>query len=88
MATSSRKTALSRTAGGLGYGKCTATAKTLIPEELKEDFARKARTAGYAGESECLRDLIALWTYGRKHVESMHRQRLAALSEIVPETER
>lgn len=80
-------TALSRNAG-YGYAKCTETAKTLIPYEMKEDFARKAREAGYAGESDCLRDLIALWTYGKKHVESMHRRRMAALSSIVPETER
>ncbi len=66
----------------LGGGKCTAVAKTLIPEQLKEDFGRKARELGYPGESECLRDLIALWTYGREHVERMQRSRLAALAGI------
>ena len=71
-----------------GMGKCTATAKTLIPDELKDDFIRKAKRAGYDGESDCLRDLIAVFTYGMKHVESMHLQRLHALAGTVLESER
>ena len=74
--------------GGFAIGKCTETAKTLLPEQLKEDFQRKWRNAGYAGEGECLRDLIAMWTYGRRHVESMMQSRLAALSEIGTESDR
>jgi hypothetical protein len=87
MATASSDPVMSRNAG-FGIGKVTETCKTLVTYELKEDFARKAREAGYAGESECLRDLIALWTYGVEHVESMHRRRMQALSAIVQETER
>lgn len=26
-----------------GFGKCTAVLKTLVPDELKDDFARRAR---------------------------------------------
>lgn len=86
---SSQSSQLSRPSqGGFAIGKCTATAKTLLPEQLKEDFSRKWRNAGYAGEGECLRDLIAMWTYGKRHVQSMMQSRLEALSAIGTESDR
>lgn len=71
-----------------GMGKCSATAKTLIPDQLKDDFIRKARDLGFDGEADALRELIAVFTYGLEHVESMHLQRIRAMAGVVREPSR
>jgi len=45
-------------------GKQTATLKTMVADEVKEDFARFARLRGYPSDSDCLRELVLTAVYG------------------------
>jgi len=63
------------------WGKATETIKTLVPCEVKEDFARKLRAAGYATESDALRELVILFTYGPGHMKRMHDQRIDRMAQ-------
>lgn len=62
------------------FGKATETAKTLLPEQVKRDFSDKWRSDGWESEGEALRHLIAIYTYGPAHVESLHLQRIRGMS--------
>lgn len=62
------------------FGKATETAKTLLPEQVKRDFSDKWRSAGFESEGEALRHLIAIYTYGAAHIESLHRQRIRGMA--------
>lgn len=72
----------------LGLGKCTATLKTLAPEDLKDAFVRKSRELGYDSESDCLRDLVAIWVLGADEVMKVHADRVRRMSTVVTEPER
>lgn len=63
------------------FGKCTARLSTLVPDELKEEFDRKALRAGYPSASDCLRELVMVYLRGREYLVSVHRERIEALAE-------
>lgn len=60
-------------------GKQTATLKTMVTDEVAEDFARFARQRGYPSQADCLRELLLTALYGPDHVADLHRQRIASL---------
>jgi hypothetical protein len=62
------------------FGKATDVAKTMLPEQVKRDFSDKWREAGFESESEALRHLIAIYTYGAAHIESLHLQRIRGMA--------
>lgn len=64
----------------LGLGKCTASLRALVPEELKEEFVKRSRGMGYASESDCLRDLIALWLLGPEEIAKVQAERIRRLT--------
>lgn len=64
-----------------GFGKCTETLKCLVPAELKEDFARRARLLGYPFDSDALRELVIAFTYGAGHLERLHVERIKRVAE-------
>lgn len=64
-----------------GFGKCTAVLKTLVPDELKDDFARRARELGYPSDSDALRELVMVFTYGAGHLQKVHAERIRKMSE-------
>ncbi len=59
-----------------GFGKCTDTLKCLVPLEVKEDFARRARSLGYPSDSDALREIVIAFTYGAGHLERLHLERI------------
>lgn len=65
-------------------GNNTHPVKTLVPVDVKEDFARRARLAGYSGEGDCLRELVIAFTYGVDYLHKLHADRISHLSGIVP----
>ena len=60
-------------------GKQTAVLKTMVADEVAEDFARFARQRGYPSQSDCLRELVLTAIYGAEHVADLHRQRITSL---------
>ena len=60
-------------------GKQTAVLKTMVTDEVAEDFARFARVRGYGSQADCLRELLLTALYGPDHVVDLHRQRIASL---------
>lgn len=60
-------------------GKQTATLKTMVADEVAEDFARFARQRGYPSQSDCLRELVLTAIYGPEHVANLHRERIVSL---------
>lgn len=60
-------------------GKQTATLKTMVSDEVAEDFARFARQRGYPSQSDCLRELVMTAVYGPEHVANLHRERIVSL---------
>lgn len=60
-------------------GKQTATLKTSVTDEVKEQFTRWSREHGYATESDCLRELVLVTVYGPAYLTDLHRQRIASL---------
>ncbi len=62
-------------------GKQTATIKTMVTDEVAEDFNRFARERGYPSQSDCLRELLLTALYGADHVADLHRRRVQSLFE-------
>lgn len=60
-------------------GKQTATLKTMVTDEVAEDFAKFARLRGYPSHSDCLRELVLTAMYGPDHVADVHAQRIRSL---------
>ena len=60
-------------------GKQTATIKTMVSDEVAEDFARFARLRGYPSVSDCLREVVLTVVYGPDHVADLHAQRIRSL---------
>jgi hypothetical protein len=73
-----------------GFGKCTAPLKTLVPDEAKDDFIRRARELGYGSDSDALRELVFIFTYGADHLAKVHTDRITRvagnMAGIGPET--
>lgn len=57
------------------FGKCTETAKTMLPPEIKEGMRRKAFDMGVS-EQEYLRELIMVDVLGVDMVIKLHEQRI------------
>jgi hypothetical protein len=74
--TSSGRLALAARPTSQGFGKCTATLKTLVPDEAKDDFVRRARELGYGSDSDALRELVFIFTYGADHLAKVHTDRI------------
>ena len=56
-------------------GKCTETAKTMLPPEIKEGLRRKSFDMGVS-EQEYLRELIMVDVLGVDMVLKLHEQRI------------
>ncbi len=69
-----------------GWGKCTSTMKTLVPDEIKDEFIRKSRSLGYASESDCLRELVMVFLRGHEEVARLHADRIRMLAGIGTES--
>lgn len=64
-----------------GFGKCTAVIKTLVPDEVKDDFAKRARELGYPSDSDALREAVMLFTYGVGYLQKVHAERIRRMAE-------
>jgi hypothetical protein len=80
----SHEAVLARTSGMHSLGKCTEPVKTLLPEDIKEELARKTRELGYGSESEYLRELVIVALRGREFLASLHADRLRGLAQNLP----
>jgi hypothetical protein len=67
-------------------GKATSELKSKVPDSVKDDFVRLARSLGL-NESELLRDMVLVRLYGADRVERMHAQRIRMVAGIGPETQ-
>lgn len=67
------------TSAALG-GKCTVPLKTLVPDEVADDFARFARERGYGSTSDALRDIVLVAMHGKDYLLNLHRARIDALA--------
>jgi hypothetical protein len=65
------------------HGKCTETLKAMVPYDLKSDFIAKARSLGYASESDCLREMVQVFVHGHEAVAKVHAERLKRLAGTV-----
>jgi hypothetical protein len=86
--TASRSSAgavLARSFGMHPLGKCTEPVKTLLPEDIKEELARKTRELGYGSESEYLRELVIVALRGKQYLASLHADRLQRMSQNLSE---
>lgn len=63
----------------MSFGKCTARLSTLVPDEIKDEFDRKALRSGYPSASDCLRELVMVYLRGADYLVSVHRERIDAL---------
>lgn len=74
--------AFSRSTGlPASLGKATETAKTSLPEPVKEDLLRRCREVGMS-EADLLRSWVMLHLYGFDAVATMDRQRLEMAAAI------
>lgn len=63
------------------WGKATETLKTLVPEDVKADFAQVARRMGYASDSDALREIVMVFTYGPAMLRSVHVDRIDGVAQ-------
>lgn len=61
-------------------GKCTEEIKTVVPEEIKEEFNALAVINGYK-PSDYLRELIIDHLYGRLHVTRLRASRMNGMAD-------
>jgi hypothetical protein len=61
-------------------GKQTCSLKTLVSDEVAEEFSLFARKRGYGSASDCLRELVLIAVYGVDYVADLHRQRIESLA--------
>lgn len=62
------------------HGKQTATLKTLVSDEVSDDFGRFARERGFGSTSDALRELVMVAVYGADFLVDLHRKRIESLS--------
>lgn len=62
------------------FGKSTESLKTILPLEVKEDFSRAARRRGYPSDSDALRELVMLFTYGPDQICKIHIERITEVA--------
>lgn len=61
------------------WGKCTATIKTMVPDEFREDCTRFWRDKGYQSESDFVREALMVTVYGPEYLADLHRERIESL---------
>ena len=64
-----------------GFGKSTEAIRGLVPPELKEDFTRRWRLLGYASESDAVREMAFLFTYGAACLQKIHADRIQQVAD-------
>lgn len=62
------------------FGKCEVESKTHVDQDTKDRFAVKAREAGYATPSECLREFVYLMAHGQEEVDRRKNNRTNAIT--------
>lgn len=70
---------LSRPTSAAMSGKQTCSLKTLVSDEVAEDFGKFARLRGYGSASDCLRELVLIAVYGADYVANLHSERIRSL---------
>ena len=60
-------------------GKQTATLKTMVTDEVADEFKKFARERGYASDSDCMRELILVAVFGPEYLTDIHRARIQSL---------
>lgn len=60
-------------------GKQTFPLKTLVTDDVGEDFGRFARERGFGSTSDALRELVLVAMYGEDYLVDLHRKRIASL---------
>lgn len=67
-------------------GKQSCTVKTMVSDEVADDFNRFARERGYSSTSDCLREILLVAVYGQDFLANLHRDRIASLVRNAAET--
>ena len=62
------------------FGKSTERITGMVPPEIKEAFAQKARLLGYPSESDCARELFIIFSIGAESLAKIHADRIAAVA--------
>lgn len=78
----SQPPAFSRSGTSSAFGKRTEDAKTKLAPITKEELRRLWGDLGYQTESEFLAHLIEIRVHGLQHVETIAKDRLAAVAGI------
>lgn len=65
----------------LGWGKATEPVKGMVPVEVKEPFARRWRELGYSSESDCVRELVVIFTFGSDFLQKLHAERIKRMAD-------
>lgn len=60
-------------------GRATSDLKCKVPDVVKDDFSKLARSLGL-NDSELLRDMVMARLYGIEHVARMHTKRLSMVA--------
>lgn len=76
--------AAARPTSSVFAGKQTATLKTMVTDELREDFERYARVRGYGSASDCLRELVLVAVHGPQLLADLHKKRIDSLVVFQP----
>ena len=63
------------------FGKSTERITGMVPPEIKEAFAQKARLLGYPSESDCARELFIIFSIGAESLAKIHADRIAAVAQ-------
>jgi len=74
--------AFSRSGTSSAFGKRTEPAKTHLAPQTKEALRRLWGDLGYQTESEFLAHLVEIRVHGLEHVETVAKDRLAAVAGI------
>jgi hypothetical protein len=60
-------------------GKQNCQLKTLVSDEVCDEFGRFARERGFGSTSDALRELVLVALYGPDFLIDLHRKRIASL---------
>jgi hypothetical protein len=56
-----------------------------VPFEVKHAFHAKIRQLGYQSESDALRELVIVFTYGAAYLQKVHADRIQQVADSVSE---
>ena len=60
-------------------GKQICPLKTLVSDDVSDDFGRFARERGFGSTSDALRELVLVALYGTDYLVNLHRKRIESL---------